>query len=85
LSRRIQTDFLAANLFSDLTLLAETLHQIDLYQPWASKFEHNVVDDDEVIKADFAESLSTFAELIRDFKDTCGTRIPISRQVLLSY
>jgi len=58
-----------AEIFSDLALLAETLHQIELYQPWASKFEHDAVDTSESIKAEFAESLSVFAELIKDFKD----------------
>ena len=57
------------DLFSDLALLAETQHQIDLYQPWASKFEHNAVGDTETIKTEFAQSLSIFADLMKDFKD----------------
>lgn len=58
-----------AEIFSDLALLAETLHQVDLYQPWASTFEHNAVDGAESTKAEFLRSLSIFADLMKDFKD----------------
>ena len=59
---------LVAGIFSDLALLAETLHQINLYQPWASMFEHNAVGDEETIKAECAKTLSIFTDIAKDLK-----------------
>lgn len=66
---------LVAGIFSDLALLAETLHQINLYQPWASTFEHNAIVDDETIRLKCAKTLSIFTDIAKGLKgvESLGT------------
>ena len=59
---------LVAGTFSDLALLAEILRQINLYQPWASAFEHNAVDHDEKIRSTCTKALSPLTEIAQDLK-----------------
>jgi hypothetical protein len=59
---------MVAGIFSDLALLAETLRQINLYQPWASTFEHSAVGDDETIRLECAKTLSIFTDIAKGLK-----------------
>jgi hypothetical protein len=43
-----------ADQIGDLAVIAQCIHQLDLYQPWAATFEDAMVDHGENLKADFA-------------------------------
>ncbi|KAI0181369.1 hypothetical protein GGR52DRAFT_583747 [Hypoxylon sp. FL1284] len=48
------TPFIAREI-SDLSVVAECLRQLDMFQPWASGFENAIVDREEVMEEQFAK------------------------------
>lgn len=53
-----------ADKISNLSILAEGLRQLKLFQPWANGSENRAVDMDAALKAGFAESMSDLAKVV---------------------
>ncbi|OAQ62753.1 C2H2 and C2HC zinc finger [Pochonia chlamydosporia 170] len=77
LDRLIQTDQKVRDLLSpyivfligELSIIAECLRQIQIYQPWANGFENALVDREDGIKTEFAsrtKGLSRILEALRE-------------------
>ena len=45
---------LVADQIGDLAVIAQCIHQLDLYQPWAASFEDALAEQKENLKADYA-------------------------------
>ncbi|KAH9986731.1 hypothetical protein F4779DRAFT_304859 [Xylariaceae sp. FL0662B] len=59
-----------AMLIGELSILGECLRQIDTYFPWANGFENMLVDREEDIKKEYAESTTAQARLLTALRDT---------------
>lgn len=72
LERLIQADQKARDLISpyvafiigDLSVVAECLRQLQVYQPWANGFENALVDREEGIKSEFAARMNTMGRIL---------------------
>ncbi|UKZ74935.1 hypothetical protein TrVFT333_002605 [Trichoderma virens FT-333] len=58
-----------AGLIGELSILAECLRQVDIYQPWANGFENAMVDKEKGIKARFAERTATMGRVMEALRD----------------
>ncbi|KAH6684818.1 hypothetical protein F5X68DRAFT_171207 [Plectosphaerella plurivora] len=58
-----------ARLISELSILAECLRQLEIYQPWANGFEMAWVDHEDVIKKDFEESVRSERGIMEAMRD----------------
>lgn len=71
MERLVQNDPKSRNLFSakvadtiaDYSLFAECQRQIQLYQPWASTFEHDALNRQQKIRADYIERTKRLAQV----------------------
>ncbi|KAI1634877.1 hypothetical protein F4809DRAFT_490954 [Biscogniauxia mediterranea] len=64
-----------AMLIGELSILGECLRQINTYFPWANSFENMLVDREEKIKKEYAESMTVEARILTAFRDTALTPI----------
>lgn len=64
-----------AMLIGELSVLGECLRQINTYFPWANGFESMLVDREEDIKREYAESTKAEARLLMALRDTAITPI----------
>lgn len=77
LERLLQSEPEAKNLISahvastigDLSIIAQCLRQLELYQPWANGFEFQFVDYADAIKEDFANQNTKWVALVFGFQD----------------
>jgi hypothetical protein len=53
-----------ANRISDLSILAESLRQLSFFQPWANASEHEALDMEADLRANFEESMSDLAKVV---------------------
>ncbi|KAK3689894.1 hypothetical protein B0T22DRAFT_499480 [Podospora appendiculata] len=53
-----------ARLIGELSIVAECLRQLDIYQPWANGFENALVHREDAIKREFAERTASEARVL---------------------
>lgn len=57
-----------ASVIGDLSILAQCLRQLELYQPWSSGFESHAVSLLDDIKSEFAAQNTKWAALVSGFR-----------------
>lgn len=58
-----------AMLFGELSILAECIRQVSIYQPWANSFEIALIDREEGIKNEFAQRFQTLGKVMGAMND----------------
>jgi hypothetical protein len=58
-----------ARLIGDLSIVAECLRQLEIYQPWANGFENALVDKEGDIKSEFAERNKLNSRILEALRD----------------
>jgi hypothetical protein len=59
-----------AGLISDLAVISECLHQIELYQPWANTFENGFVERQKEIQKEYGNLTSGWNKYLVSFEGT---------------
>lgn len=85
LERLLQSEAEAKNLISahvasvigELSIIAQCLRQLELFQPWANAFEYKMVDHEKDIKRDFLAHNTKWRALITGFQDKELVKSPI--------
>ncbi|CAG7950189.1 unnamed protein product [Penicillium olsonii] len=52
------------SLIGDLSIISQTLNQLDLYQPWAQTWENKLAECEDDLKADYAEQTKSWALML---------------------
>ncbi|KAL2277788.1 hypothetical protein FJTKL_15217 [Diaporthe vaccinii] len=57
-----------ASIIGDLSIIAQCMHQLELYQPWANGFEFQSVDYEERLRKAYSEQSTNWAALLVAFR-----------------
>lgn len=66
-----------ASVIGELSIIAQCLRQLELFQPWANGFEYKMVDYEKDIKSDFATQNTKWRALITGLHDKELVKSPI--------
>ncbi|KAK5170245.1 uncharacterized protein LTR77_004831 [Saxophila tyrrhenica] len=63
-AKKLLSPYVAENI-GDLAIITEAMRQLQIYQPWAASFEHEMVDRSKSIKEEFARTSQPWEALLQ--------------------